>query len=106
MNKFCESLREHSMKITNFKNEKLNLLTSKHWETEENAKTCYICIEMFESKYMKDKKYRKVRDYCHYTGDHRGAVDTKCNLTYTVPKKIPIAFHNGSKNDYHFIIID
>ena len=27
-----------------------------------------------------------------------------CNLRYSVPKTIPIAFHNGSIYDYHFII--
>ena len=27
-----------------------------------------------------------------------------CNLKYSVPKNIPIAFHNGSNYDYHFII--
>ena len=27
-----------------------------------------------------------------------------CDLKYSVPKKIPIAFHNGSNYDYHFII--
>ena len=27
-----------------------------------------------------------------------------CNLKYSVPKKIPIVFHDGSKYDYHFII--
>ena len=27
-----------------------------------------------------------------------------CNLKYSVPKKIPIVFHNGSNYDYHFII--
>ena len=27
-----------------------------------------------------------------------------CNLNYSVPKKILIAFHNGSNYDYHFII--
>ena len=26
-----------------------------------------------------------------------------CNLKYSVSKNIPITFHNGSKNDYHFI---
>ena len=26
-----------------------------------------------------------------------------CNSKCSVPKKIPIAFHNGSKYDYHFI---
>ena len=27
-----------------------------------------------------------------------------CNLKYSVPKKIPIGFHNGTSYDYHFII--
>ena len=27
-----------------------------------------------------------------------------CNLTYKVPKEIPVVFHNGSTYDYHFII--
>ena len=27
-----------------------------------------------------------------------------CNLKYGVPKKIPIAFNDGSNYDYHFII--
>ena len=53
---------------------------------------------------MKDKKYQKVRDHCHYTGEHRGAVHSICNLKYSVPKEIPIAFHNGSNYDCHFII--
>ena len=26
------------------------------------------------------------------------------NLKYSAPKKIPIVFHNGSNNDFHFII--
>ena len=53
---------------------------------------------------MKDKKYCKVRDHCHYTGEYRGAAHSICNLKYSVPKKIPIVFHNGSNYDYHFII--
>ena len=39
----------------------------------KNAKTCYICKEKFESEYLKDKKYRKVRDHCHYTEEYTGA---------------------------------
>ena len=53
---------------------------------------------------MKDKKYRKVRDHCHYTGVHRGPVHRICNLKYSVPKNNSIVFHNGSNYDYHFII--
>ena len=53
---------------------------------------------------MKDKKYHKVTDHCHYTGEYRGAAYNICNLKYSVPKKTPIVFHNGSNYDYHFIL--
>ena len=49
-------------------------------------------------------KYRKVRSHCHYTEECRGAADSICNLKYSVPKKIPIVFYNGSNCDYNFII--
>ena len=42
---------------------------------------------------MKDKKYRKVRDNCHYTGEYRGAAHSICNLKHSVPKRIPIRIH-------------
>ena len=29
-----------------------------------------------------------------------------CNLKYSVPKEIPIAFHNGCNYAYHFIITE
>ena len=45
-----------------------------------------------------------VRDQFHYTGEYRGATHSIWNLKYSVPKKMSIAFHNGSKYDYHFII--
>ena len=33
-----------------------------------------------------------------------GVAHSIYNLKYSVPKKIPIAFHNGSNYDYHFIV--
>ena len=104
MKKFCESLREHAMKIINFKKKNMKLWTKEQQESHENAKICYICKEKLESKYLKDKKYRKVRDHCHYTGVYRGAAHSICNLKYSVTNTIPIVFHNGSNYDYHFII--
>ena len=46
-----------------------------------------------------DKKYRKGRDPCHYTGKYKHAAHSIC---ITVPK----AFQNGSNYDYHFIITE
>ena len=53
---------------------------------------------------MKDKKYRKVRDHSQYNWEYRGAAHSTCNLKYSVPKKIPMVFHNGSNYDCHFIV--
>ena len=39
-------------------------------------------------KYLKDKKYRKVRDHCHYTREYRNTAYSICNLKYSVLKKI------------------
>ena len=55
---------------------------------------CYICKKKIENNYVKDKKYRKVRDHCHYTGEYRGAAHRICNLKYTISKTISIAPHN------------
>ena len=64
---FFESSREHAMKITS-KRTKMKLLTNKHQESYDNAIIRYICKENFEDKYIKYKKYCKVRDRCHNTG--------------------------------------
>ena len=45
MKTFCESLREHAMKIINFKKKKMKLLTKEQHELFGNAKICYICKE-------------------------------------------------------------
>ena len=43
MKKFCESLREHKMKIINLKKKKINLLTKEQQESYKNSKISYIC---------------------------------------------------------------
>ena len=91
------------MKIINFQ-KRMKLLTKEQQESHKNPKICYICKEKFENKYLKDKKNLKVRDYCHYTGEYRDAVNSICNLKQSVPKKVTTVFHNGSNYDYHFII--
>ena len=44
-----------------------SLIKEQH-ESYKNGKVCYICKEKIENKHVQDKKYRKVRDHCHYTG--------------------------------------
>ena len=51
-------------------------LIKQQYESYGNTKTCFTCKGKFENKYLKDNKYHKVRDYCHYTGEYRGAVDS------------------------------
>ena len=67
-------------------------------------KVYYICKENFENKCLEDKEYRKIRDHCRYRREYRGAPHSICNLKYSLSKKIPVVFHNGSNYDYHFII--
>ena len=104
LKKFCEYVREHAMKIINFEKKKMKILTNKQQKWYENAKNCYICKENFEDRYAKDKKYLKVRDHYHYIGEYRGAAHRICNVKFSVPDEILVAFHNGSNYDYHFII--
>ena len=79
------------------------LLTRDEWELHNKPEVCYVCKKGFTT-YDSYKEYYKVKDHCHYTGKYRGAAHNICNLRYKTPKKIPVAFHNGSIYDYHFII--
>ena len=64
----------------------MSLFAKDQQESYENAKFSYICKEKLENKYLKDEKYRKVRDHCYYTGEYRGAAVSKRNLKYSAPK--------------------
>ena len=77
--KFCESLREYAMEILNLK---------KKWSYLQKCSR----KEKFEDKYVKDKKYCKVRGHCHFTSEYRGAAHCICNLKYRIPKQILLIF--------------
>ena len=77
MGKFCEFLREHSIKIINSKKKKMRLLT----KTQLNHKSVIFQKKnKNEYEFLKDKKYCKVGDHCHFTGAYRAAVHSICNL--------------------------
>ena len=80
---FCKDLKEQAMKIINYEKKKIIPLTDKEKETHENQKVCYIC----KKKFGTNKKYCKVRDHCHYTGQYRGAAHSICNLRYQYQKR-------------------
>ena len=60
MKKSCEYLREHEVKVINFKKKKMKLLTKEQQESYENAQVCYMCKEKFENKYLKDQNIVKL----------------------------------------------
>ena len=45
MKKFCESFREHTMEIINFKIKKKKSFRNEQQKPYETAKYCYICLE-------------------------------------------------------------
>ena len=53
---------------------------------------------------MKNKKQLTVRNYCHYLGEYREVANNICNLKYCALKKIPLDFHYGANQDYHYIM--
>ena len=60
MKKFCESLREHVMKIINFKKKKNEVINKRPAGIIRKANICYNCIEKVENKYLKDKKHQSL----------------------------------------------
>ena len=47
----------------------MKLLRKEQKESNENAKICHVSKGKLKNKYFGDKKYRKVRDHCHYAGN-------------------------------------
>ncbi|XP_059225632.1 uncharacterized protein LOC106094284 [Stomoxys calcitrans] len=72
---------------------KMKKLTTLQLHQFNESTNCHIC----DRPLIKDK----VKDHCHLTGLYRGAAHTDCNLKYTIPKFIPIYFHNFSSYDAH-----
>ena len=62
------------------------------------ATKCHSCFKPFS------EKKRKVRDHCHYSGLHRGAAHSSCNLQYKIPSYRSVIFHNLTGYDAHLFI--
>ena len=93
------------MKIINYEEKEMTLLTNEENHFYNEQKICYICKEKFCTD-KDDKNYtnkRKVKGHCHYTGEFRGAAHSICNLNYSIQKEIPIIILNATY-DIHFIL--
>ena len=104
MKKFCCFLREHATNVMYFEKKKMQSFSKKELKLYQHAATCCIYRKIVLKKFPKDKKYCKVRQYCHFTGKYRGAAYALCNSRFNVPNEISIVFHKVSNYDYNFII--
>ena len=104
MKKFCCFLREHATNVMYFEKKKMQSFSKKELKLYQHAATCCIYRKIVLKKFPKDKKYCKVRQYCHFTGKYRGAAYAICNSRFNVPNEISIVFHKVSNYDYNFII--
>ena len=59
----------------------------------------YSEVKILQKNVVNFQQTMQVRD--HYTGEYTGAAHSICSSKYSVPQKIPTAFHNGS--NHHFI---
>ena len=76
------------MKILQITNEDYEYILIKQAVTSEK--------KMLEVEYTIYKIYCKFRNHCHYAGKYWGALHSISNLKCSIPKKIPVFFHNES----------
>ncbi|XP_076248049.1 uncharacterized protein LOC143187709 [Calliopsis andreniformis] len=75
-------------------------LTKEQWDEFHNVIHYHICEKPF------DINETRVRYHCHLTGRDRGPTHVDCNINYKNSFHVPIAFHNLSGYDSHFIIME
>ena len=68
---FCESLREHAMKIINFEKKKLIPLTNEQQESRNCMKRqkSAAFVKKLEHEYTNDKSHLKFKNYCYIVLD-------------------------------------
>ena len=98
--KFVEYIDEEVKRLyAAFPQQPMTELTDVLKREHEAAEKCHICLKEFN-----DRRNRKVRDYCRYTGLYRGAAHNNCNLKHQMPDHIPIVIHNLGGYDAHLFI--
>ena len=80
------------------------LLTENELKSHQDSSACYICRKKKLHKNLQKIKITKKLETCHFTGRYKGATHSIFNLRFNVPNEVPAVFHNGLKNNYHFIM--
>ena len=78
MKHFCLDLREHVTKIINYEKKEIIPLTKEEKRAHRIQGRWHICKKKFSTN-DNNKKYYKVKDYCHYTEKYRCAAYDKRN---------------------------
>src|SRR6218665_576416 len=95
--KFVDSLEENIKQIySRSKFIKKMIFTKEDARNFKAATLCHICGGELSTD--------RVRDHCHLSGKYRGAAHNSCNLNYTLPKFVPVVFHNLSGYDSHLFV--
>ena len=80
----------------------MTLLTKDQQGSYENTKICYICKKNLKMNIWKKKNVVQLEIIVIIQGNIE--VLGMPYVIFSVPKKIPIVFHNGFNYDYHFTI--
>ena len=92
--RFCSSLREHAINITDFEKKNMLPLTKIELKSHQNEKVCYICGKSSRKAILK-KLSKSIKNHCHYTGKYRDAAHSISNSKLNVPNEILVVFNNG-----------
>ena len=103
MKKFVRALKVMIKMISKSKKANKIGLTSTEEYDYNCSNECYLCGKEFKDEESKFFKH-KVKDFCYYTGNFKGAAHRECIDDSLKEIEIPVGFHNGSNYDSHFII--
>ena len=67
MKRFCDDLKEHDTRITNYEIKPVDSLTEEEKESYKNQELCHTCKK--ESCTDNNKEMRKFRDHCPIQGN-------------------------------------
>ena len=107
---FVDSLTENLKPVYEILKNPIPMSMTEDDKTQyEGTENCYACEVKFDTirgneRSGKKEKIIKCRDHCHITGKYRGAACDKCNLRMSVPKFVPVLFHNLEGYDSHLFV--